>query len=233
MKKIRQLLFSILVLTCAHANAELEIVIDSGIEQALPIAIVPFSWSQSSIPPIDLAGLIGSDLARSGRFDVMDQQDLPQQPSDFNAINFGDWRKLGMENLVIGNMSVTNEGNYEIEFRLVDVFRGKQLLGFKIPATRNQLRRTGHKISDIVFEKLTGIKGAFSTRIAYVTVQDLGNKEKRFGLKLSDADGFNERSLLTSGEPILSPSWSPDGKKLAYVSFEGRNSSIFIQNIIH
>lgn len=232
MKRIKHLIFTLLLLVSTHASAELEIVIDSGIEQALPVAVIPFSWSQSTLPPVEYAELIGGDLRRSGRFDVMDINDLPQRPTDFNAINFSDWRKLGMENLVIGNITQTADGNYEIEFRLVDVFRGKQLLGFKIPATKNQLRRTGHKISDIVFEKLTGIKGAFSTRIAYVTVKNLGENKKRFGLKLSDADGFGELELLSSSEPILSPTWSPDGKQLAYVSFEGRNSSIFIQNII-
>jgi len=215
-----------------QAQAVLDIKITKGIEQALPIAIVPFGWSQAStVAPIDLTTIIANDLQRSGRFDVMDEPDLPQRPSEYDSINFADWRRLGMENILIGKLGLTDSGDYEISFRLVDVYRGKQIAGFRIPAKPDLLRRVAHQISDIIFEKLTGIPGAFDTRVAYVTVKK--NKDKKIhSLQVADADGYNAQVLLESPEPLLSPSWSPDGKKIAYVSFEDRNSAIYIQNIL-
>ncbi len=215
----------------ACADQPLKIVIEGGVENPLPIAIVPFSWSQkSTVTPIDLAAIINQNLARSGRFKVMDQQDLPQRPSSFEAINFADWRKLGMENIVIGELNLNDQGDYDIRFRLVDIYRGKQIAGLKISAKTAQLRRVAHQISDIVFQKLTGVKGAFDTRIAYITVNKK-NAKKNYTLQIADADGHHAKILLESPEPLLSPSWSPDGKKIAYVSFEEQNSAIFVQNI--
>lgn len=215
-----------------QTHAVLDIKITQGVEQSLPIAVVPFGWSQASrVAPIDLTAIISNDLKRSGRFDVMDEQDLPQRPTDYNAINFGDWRKLGMENILIGELGLTDTGDYEVSFRLVDIYRGKQIAGFRIPAKADLLRRVAHQISDVVFEKLTGIPGAFDTRVAYITVNKQKDK-KIHSLQIADADGHNAQVLLESPEPILSPSWSPDGKKLAYVSFEGKNSAIYVQDIL-
>jgi len=165
------LIFFLIVSNNAFADNVLEIIIDKGIENALPIAIIPFAWPQSmDVAPIDMATVITRDLARSGRFAPMEVQDLPQQPEQYQQINFKDWRLLGMENLVIGNIKLNASGGFDIEFRLIDVYKGEQIAGFRIPATKKQLRRTAHRISDIIFEKLTGIRGAFDTRIAYITV---------------------------------------------------------------
>ena len=232
-QSICRLFFVLFFIYPAHVLADepLRITIEGGIENALPIAIVPFGWSQaSSVAPIDLAAIISNDLSRSGRFDVMDEQDLPQRPTDYEAINFGDWRKLGMENILIGTMSLTNAGDYDISFRLVDIYRQKQIAGFRIPAKADRLRRVAHQISDIIFEKLTGVPGAFDTRVAYITVKQIKGK-KIHSLQIADADGHNAQILLESNEPLLSPSWSPDGRKLAYVSFEGKNSAIYIQDV--
>ena len=209
-----------------------KIVIEDGIENAVPIAIVPFAWSQNSnVAPLDLSAVITNDLKRSGRFDVMDEADLPQRPAEISDINYSDWQKLGMENILIGDLNLTATGDYEISFRLIDIFRKKEIVGFKIPAKQNLLRRIAHQISDIVFEKLTGIPGAFDTRVAYITVKK--NKGKKIhSLQTADADGFNAQVLLESPEPLLSPAWSPNGKKIAYVSFEGRNSAIYVQDIL-
>lgn len=225
-----------LVLLCINpvrtfADEPLRITIEGGIENALPIAIVPFAWSQAGrVAPIDLTSIISNDLSRSGRFDVMAEQDLPQQPTEYEAINFGDWRKLGMENILIGKLDLTDSGDYDISFRLVDIYRGKQIAGFRIPAKPDRLRRVAHQISDIVFEKLTGVPGAFDTRVAYITVKKVKDK-KIHSLQIADADGYNAQILLESDEPLLSPSWSHDGKKIAYVSFEGKNSAIYIQDV--
>jgi TolB protein len=161
----------------------------------------------------------------------MEEKDMPQRPTDFSAVNFRDWKLLGMENLLVGNLTLNSEGNYDVEFRLIDVYKEKQIAGFRIPSTQAQLRRTAHEISDIVYEKLIGIRGAFATRIVYVTVNKNQDGTKRFALQVSDADGYNPQILLESNEPILSPTWAPDGRSLAYVSFEGKNSAIYIQDI--
>jgi len=232
MKILFKIFIASMLLVSLQAHAVLDIKITQGVEQALPIAIVPFGWSQAgSVAPIDLTTIIADDLRRSGRFDVMDEQDLPQRPSDYDAINFSDWRKLGMENVLIGKLNLTDSGDYDVSFRLVDIYRGKQIAGFRIPAKPDLLRRVAHQISDILFEKLTGIPGAFDTRVAYITVKK--NKDHTVhSLQVADADGYNAQILLESPEPLLSPSWSPDGKKIAYVSFEGKNSAIYVQEIL-
>ncbi|MGI9228528.1 MAG: Tol-Pal system beta propeller repeat protein TolB [Gammaproteobacteria bacterium] len=214
------------------AQDKLEIIID-GVDKTLPVAIVPFGWNgEEGKQPIDLHVTIANDLNRSGRFSTMDPADMPQQPDNYAQINFRNWQLLQMENMVIGSLKQTDRDSYEVEFRLLDVYKGGQLAGFQIQATGKQLRRTAHRISDIIFEKLTGVRGAFNTRIAYVTVKKTGPETKTYSLHTADADGFNPQTLLQSTEPLLSPAWSPDGKTLAYVSFEGKNSSIYLQNIL-
>lgn len=231
--KLRTILVFVLLQFVSFNTAALEIVIDKGVENPIPVAIVPFGWSQaSSVAPLDVAGVISSDLTRSARFAAMDPQDMPQQPADFNDVNFKDWRLLGMENLVIGRLNLNADGQYDMEFRLLDVYKGKQIAGFRIPSSGDNLRRTAHEISDIIYEKLIGIRGAFATRIVYVTVNKSRDGSKTYSLIIADADGYNPQVLLESKEPILSPSWSPDGRKLAYVSFEGKNSAIYIQDIL-
>jgi TolB protein len=230
-----RLLFAFLfigMLAAPAARAVLEIKITSGVERPVPIAVVPFGWDgEPGAEPIDMHVTIGNNLARSGRFAPMDEQDMPQRPSRFQDVNLQDWRMIGMENVVIGSLKPGPDGNFEVEFRLVDVYRGTQLAGFRIPATRQQLRRTAHRISDIIFEKLTGVRGAFDTRIAYVTAVTTPNG-RRYGLQIADADGFNAQVLLESSEPLMSPAWAPDGRRIAYVSFEGKNSAIYVQDIV-
>ncbi len=231
--KIKHLLKLFLLFSISFdTHAVLDINITQGIEQPLPIAIVPFGWSQTDrVPPVDLATIIGNDLGRSGRFEVMDEQYIPQRPVDFETVNFSDWRRLGIENILIGNLELTDSGDYDISFRLIDIYRKNQIARLRISAKKNMLRRVAHQISDIVFEKLTGIPGAFDTRIAYITVKQDNNDTKLYTLTVADMDGHNAQILLASEDPLLSPVWSPDGKEIAYVSFEGKRSTIFIQDI--
>lgn len=229
---IRLMLVLLLGMPQVRAQGELEIIIDKGVENALPIAIIPFGWNgEPDTQPIDLHRTVANDLSRSGRFITMGEHEMPQQPVEFGHVNFKDWQLVRMENIVIGNLKQTVEGDFEIEFRLLDVYKGSQLTGFRIKAARKQLRRTAHRISDIIFEKLTGVRGAFDTRIAYVTVKRNAAGEERYSLHIADADGFNPQVLLESDQALMSPAWSPDGQYLAYVSFEGDSSSVFVQNI--
>lgn len=216
------------LLGLSPAEAVLTIKITKGIEGALPIAIVPFDAQAPA--PIDIAEVVSSDLAGSGRFAPLPAADMPSQPHEFSAINFADWRKLGMEYLVVGTTVAGPSGDYQVEFRLIDIYKGEQLMGYRIPTSSRGLRLTAHQISDLIYAKLLGSKGAFATRIAYITVEG-ANRNRIYELQIADADGHNPRTLLRSRQPLMSPTWSPDGKRLAYVSFEGYNSAIYVQDI--
>jgi TolB protein len=225
----RWILSFLLVCLSQSANAVLKIDITEGIEGATPIAIIPFQWSgAASQVDADISGIVGSDLARSGKFSPVAETELlarPQRPED---IHFKTWRVAGIDHLVIGAVQMTSNNMFKVEFRLFNVYRGEQVLGYSFNATRATLRTTAHQISDLIFEKLTGLPGAFNSRIAYITSS---GRPAEYRLQVADTDGYNPQTLLTSKEPIMSPVWSPDGSRVAYVSFESGLSAIYIHNI--
>lgn len=217
------------------AHAVLKIDITEGYEGALPIAVIPFQWNGGQkLADADVSAIIASDLARSGKFSPVAEKDLiarPQQPAD---VHFKTWRIAGMDHIVIGNVTLQADGKYQVQFRLIDILKAKQVLGYSFAATDRTLRDVAHQISDYIFTHITGQPGAFSTRIAYVTVQrdkQGGKKGSVSRLQVSDTDGYNPQTLLTSDQPIMSPAWSPDGSELAYVSFESGQAEIFTHNI--
>jgi TolB protein len=211
-------------------RAALTIEITGGTEGALPIAVVPFDVSKlAGKLPVDLAQIVSSDLNRSGVLTVMERGALPASPHYSNQVKYQQWRGAGQDYLVVGRVREDSPGEYIIEFQLLDVLKQKQLLGRSMKAKKRNLRSRAHQISDFIYQQITGTRGAFNTRIAYVRAQE--NAARKYVLQVADTDGFNEQNVLESDEPIMSPSWSPDGKSLAYVSFENRRPEIYIQQL--
>lgn len=230
---LKKLLVLCVLFVCqSQVMAALTIEITEGLEGALPIAVVPFAWSgDAGRPPgQQVSKIIAADLQRSGRFTTLDPADMLSRPTAASAVDFRDWRALQQENLVIGRISPNGPGGYNIRFELFDVYKGEQLIGYNIPTTEQDLRSVAHHIADLIYETLTGIPGAFNTRIAYVTSEGSG-EQKRTALRVADADGYGAQTVVSSDEPLMSPAWSPDGRKIAYVSFEKGKPSIWVQEI--
>ena len=213
------------------ALAELKLVITEGVGKRRPVAIVPFAYEGAGQEsPLNVADVIAADLNRSGRFAPLDEGDMLQKPKSGADIDFSDWTILNIEAVVIGRVTQTGENVYSVQFQLFDVFRGIQLVGYRMPASRGTIRRVAHRLADMIYEKLTGIQGVFATQVAYVTGQGEGS-DRWYTLVVSDADGENEHTIMESSEPIMSPAWSPDSRQLAYVSFETNVCSIYVQTL--
>ena len=229
----KKLSFAIVVIVFAANNAVAQkLRIDvQGVAQPTPVAIVPFGWKGNSpAMPLDIAEVIKGDLRRSGRFAPIPENDMLQKPTDGADVDFGDWSILGVEAVVVGNVTQVGVNAYSLRFQLFDTFRQRQLVGYQIPASRGTMRGAAHRAADMIYEKLTGIKGVFGTKVAYVTAEQQG-RDRLYSLIVSDQDGENEFKIMESKDPIMSPAWSPDSRQLAYVSFEGSRSSIFIQSL--
>jgi TolB protein len=209
--------------TPSHAQLIIDITTTSG--RQIPIAVLPFAKEDAA--PQNLTPVVSGNLARTGLFRIANTTGISKLPTSPSEINFLDWTSRGMEALVIGAIEPAPDGRYNVSFRLFDVAKQMQIAGVSYVVSGTQLRATAHKISDEIYEKLLGERGIFSTRIAYVL--KTGNL---FQLQVADADGFNPQTVLKSVEPIRSPKWSPDGTKLAYVSFEKRKSSVFVQDLV-
>ncbi len=223
MNRLKHLLTLLLLAWCLSAWAVLDIKITQGVDGAIPIAISPFPSSGMGAPAESIGDIVMADLKRSGRFN-------PRVGDTSQSPDLASWRERGMDWLVVGDMKEEAPGFYRITFRLFDTVGGKQVAGYAIPAEKRELRMAAHQIADLIYEAILGIRGAFNTRVVYVTTEGPATKP-RYLLKVADSDGFNERTILNSASPIMSPSWAPDSKQVAYVSFEGNRSGIYIQNV--
>src|SRR5688500_9435458 len=211
---VRSLALLTLAVIAPIANAQLVIEITRGQENAVPIAVVPFGWESANAAPFDVAEVVAADLQRSGRFAPLDRKDMIDRPSAGEQIRFQDWRYLKSDFIAVGKLMPEGGDRYAAQFELYNVLTGQRLTGQRLTATTSSMRAMAHRISDLIFEQLTGIRGAFSTRVAFISV-DGKPPQQRYQLIVSDYDGENQQIIATSTEPLMSPAWSPDGQSLA------------------
>lgn len=227
---LRACLLALLGLAPA-AWAELTIQITQGADKPTPIAIVPFSWQGGGTPKEDVSGIVRADFGNSGTFKPLNPANMISHPRSQSEVVYRDWRALGQEYLVIG--SVSRQGGAQpivAQFELYDVYRQQRLMVDRVQGNENQWRDIAHAISDKIYQRLTGIPGIFSTKMLYVT-ETRSNNRRVYNLFMADIDGARERRLLQSGRPIVSPSWSPNGREIAYVSFESSRPAIYRQQL--
>jgi len=217
------LLVALASIAAFSARAQLTIDIVGVGAQQIPVAVATFAGGDAAAQ--QMSQVIEADLARSGLIKTIDAATLPRS-GDAAGFPYADAKSRGADAAVIGAVQATGNGQYAVSFRLLDVPKQAQMTGLLFNVASRDLRATAHRIADIIYEQLTGEKGVFSTRLAYVA-----KSPGRFQLIVADSDGFNAISVVNSAEPIISPSWSPDGGRLAYVSFEGRKPSVYVQNV--
>mgnify|MGYP001823378587 FL=1 len=218
-------------LFAGNALGDITVEITKGGVARTPVAVVPFGWEgQSADMPLDIAEVIAADLQRSGRFAPIAEENMLQKPTTGAELDFDDWSFVKAEAVVVGRVTQTGDNAYSVSFQLFDVFRREQLVGYRIPASRGTMRIVAHRAADMIYEKLTGIKGVFATKVAFVTAERRQD-EQTYRLVVADQDGANETVILQSNDPLMSPAWSPDSRRLAYVSFENNRSSVWVQTL--
>lgn len=226
---IRLTLVFMLLLTPALGHAVLRVDVTSGVSGAIPLAISPFAGGQGLA--VDVAAVVDQDLAGTGQFKLLPRSDMLEQPDSAQAVRFENWRSVKVDNLVVGAIQPLPDGSYKIRFEILDVYKGGKLAGYEVTSKGGPaLRHTAHKIADLIYQKLTGLPGYFTSRIAYVSTSGTGWKTK-YSLIVADQDGFNPRTIATADDVIMSPSWSPDGRKLAYVAFRNGRTEIYTHEL--
>lgn len=228
MSRLTALLMLFTLLLAPLARGQLVIEITQGVDDPTPVAVVPFAWQGEGTAPEDLAQVIQEDFQRSGQFDPVDRADMLGFPSSEQEIFYRDWRAIASEYVLIGRVRPEGTG-LAVHFELYDVLRQARIAEGDLTAPAGEGRMLAHRVSDAVYEKLTGITGAFATRLIYVSVTRNPTGKDYYRLTLADSDGARPIVLLESREPIMAPSWSPDGTQVAYVSFETGRSAIFRQ----
>jgi TolB protein len=226
---IRIVLLGLTMLVGAVQAAD-PLLITGGRDSATPIAVVPFGWQGGNVLPEDMSEIIGNDLRNSGYFEPIPRQNMISLPTHASEVIYRDWKALGAQYVLVGSIAPAG-GRLQVQFALFNVATEQQVFAGSVSGSTDQLRDMAHYVADQSFEKLTGVKGAFSTRMLYVTAERFSVNNTRYTLQRSDYDGQRAVTLLQSREPILSPRYAPDGRRIAYVSFEQKRPRIFIQHI--
>jgi len=229
MQKIRVMLCLLVLAVSANVQAELNITVNQGVDGALPIAIAPFVWESSGAAPESIHGIVKADLARSGRFAPLKEEQFAQRGVTNQNMELRLWREQGIDYLVVGSLTPDSPSTYVVKFQLFSSQNIRQLAGFTIPANANGLRMAAHQISDLIYEAILKERGAFNTRLVYVTSNR--SSDRRYIMQISDSDGFNARTILNSPSPLMSPVWSPNNDMVAFVSFENDRSGVYVQNV--
>src|SRR5687768_9899320 len=229
MKKLGICLLLATLAAAGPAFAQLRLTITSGVTDPIPIAIVPFSRAVPADGGLDAAQVIQRDLESSGRFKGMARTDMVFTPTTAAEVDAAGWKQQRVDYVVVGRVSAQPNGQVRIDAELVHVLTGQRIFGPNVTPPAANLRNAAHRIADALYEKIIGVKGAFATRIAYVSVDGRPPKQT-YELYVADSDGANRVRIASSPLPIMSPAWSPDGEWLAYVSFERRVSAIYVQH---
>ncbi len=225
----RALAVLVLALCAAGAaHAELKIEITSGVRDPVPIAIVPFTPAAPADGGLDVAEVVQHDLEGSGRFKGLPRSRQPGTPTQADQVVVANWKGAGSDYVVVGRLSALANGSLAVDFDLINTLTGARLASQRFVGMPSALRNAAHRVSDVVYQKILGVRGAFATRIAYVAVQGTA-PALRYQLIVADADGANQHLILESQRPLMSPAWSPDGLWLAYVSFETKHSAVYVQ----
>jgi len=230
MKRLLAVLTSFyLAVTAVSAQAQLTIEISEGSDNPTPIAVVPFAWQGTGAPPEDIASIVDGDLARSGQFAPVARTDMLGRPSTEADVFYRDWRAINAEYLLIGRASGAEP--LRVDYELYDVIRQKRVLSGYESGPASEARWLAHRVADAVYQQITGVPGAFATKLLYISVTRQPGGKDYSRLTMSDSDGARPVVLLETHEPLLGPTWSPDGKQIAYVSFESGRPAIYRQEI--
>ena len=216
-------------LAAPAARAQLQIQITSGVTNPVPIAIVPFAEGPTA--GTDVAGVVQHDLVGSGRFTELPRDKMPATPTNAADVKFGDWKAVGSDYVVVGQVVPLPDGQLAVDFNLLNDLTGQSIARQRFVGGASALRNAAHRVSDVIYQAITGIRGAFATRIAYIAIAGAAADE-RFQLVVADADGYNQHLILESRFPLMSPAWSPDGQWLSYVSFENHLSAVYVQRVL-
>ncbi|GAB2908549.1 Tol-Pal system beta propeller repeat protein TolB [Paraburkholderia jirisanensis] len=220
---LRTLVASCLIAAGGAAHAQLNVLVTGVGSTQFPIATANFADEASSPQPIST--IVRQDLQRSGKFTNIDAGSAPV--SDGDTVDLGSWKAKGADAFVSGSVTKRPDGQYEVRFKLYDTVKQENLGGLVLVSPERGLRMSAHKVADYIYAKLMGSRGVFATRLSYV----IRSSDGKYRLQISDSDGQNERNALTSPEPIISPAWSPDGTKVAYVSFEKKKPIVYIHDL--
>ena len=222
--RVAATLFAFTFLTLPAARAELQLEITSGVQNPVPIAIVPFSRAEGATSDLDVADIVQHDLEGSGRFRGLPRERMPATPNRSDEVMSPAWKAAGSDYVVVGRTTALDNGSLAVDFELVNTLTGSRLAAQRFTGAPGAMRNAAHRVSDVIYQKILGIRGAFATRIAYVAVQGEAPTQ-HFQLIVADTDGANQHIILESRFPLMSPAWSPDGQWLAYVSFETKHAA--------